>query len=118
MKAKCSICGHQMRSRKSSKRSARANLLIAIRKHAWKSHRNTMIARIKRGKKASQINPSVQDFVEALSEGPRAALQVYSKWTERQYQATKRVMDALEPLLPIEVRTAWAAVEAYHDWRK
>lgn len=118
MKAKCTICGHEMRSRKSSKRSARANLLISIRKHAWKAHRTTMISRIKRGKRASQDNPSAQDFMKALSEGPRAALQIYGTWTERQYQQMKRVMDAVEPLLPIEVRSAWLAIEAYHDWKK
>lgn len=118
MRAKCSICGLEIRSRRSSKGTAKANLLRAVRKHAWKSHRTTMISRIKAGKRRAKENPSAQDFIKALQAGPRAALQIYGAWTELQYQQMKRVMDAVEPLLPVEVQTAWKAIEAYHDYKK
>lgn len=74
-----------------------------------------MIRRIKAGKQSSKSNPSIQDFVASLSEGPRAALEVYDKMTERQYQYMKKVMDAIEPILPAEARTIWKAVEGIHD---
>ena len=63
------------------------------------------------------MNPSYQDLVSALHEGPRAALKIYGSWTEKQYQAIKAMMDALESILPVEVRTSWKAIEALHDWR-
>jgi len=54
-------------------------------------------------------------MVSALREGPRSALKVYRSWTERQYQHMKSVMDALEPVLPLEIRVAWRTIEAFHD---
>ena len=118
MKATCSICGTVLRSRRSTKGSARANLLKKVRKHVWKNHRTTMIRRIKAGKAASLNNPSIQDFMSALSEGPRSALDIYLKFTEKQYQLMKRTIDAFEPVLPPEVVISWKAIEAFHDYRK
>jgi len=115
MKGTCSICGEVIRSRRSTKASAKANFLKGMRKHQWKKHRNTMISRIKAGKAKAKLNPSVQDMVSALKEGPRSALKIYSQWTERQYQHMKSVMDAIEELLPLEVQLAWTAIEAFHD---
>ncbi|MBA7702120.1 hypothetical protein ES703_110877 [subsurface metagenome] len=115
MKGTCSICGETIRSRKSTKASAKANFLKAMRKHQWKKHRNTMISRIKAGKAKAAENPSYQDIVSALQEGPRAALKVYGDFTERQYQHMKAMMDALEPILPLEVQIAWKTIEAFHD---
>ncbi|MBA7703166.1 hypothetical protein ES703_111948 [subsurface metagenome] len=118
MKGKCSICGATIRSRKSIKGSARANFLRAVRKHMWKYHRNTMISRIKAGKRRSENNPTVQDFVSALQDAPGRAFTIYQKLQKRDFTIAKQVMDALEPLLPIEVRASWKAVEAIHDTLK
>ena len=74
-----------------------------------------MKRRIREGKASSALNPSIQDLVSALLEGPRAALKVYGDFTERQYQNTKAVMDAVETLLPPEVVIAWKTIEAVHD---
>jgi len=115
MRGTCSICGLKIQSRRSSLASAQANFLKAMRKHQWKMHRNTMISRIKAGKAAAQENPSYQDLVSALKEGPRAALKVYGDYTERQYQTIKRMMDALEAVLPLEITIAWKTIEAFHD---
>jgi hypothetical protein len=65
--------------------------------------------------KASQENPNFQDFVTSLAEGPRAAIRVYKKFTEKQYQTMKRTMDALEPVLPPQITLSWKAIEAIHD---
>ena len=54
-------------------------------------------------------------MVTALQEGTRSALKVYGQWTEKQYQAMKVVMDALEVILPPNVVVAWKAIEAIHD---
>jgi len=77
-----------------------------------------MVRRIKAGKAEAEENPSYQDLVSALQEGPRAALKIYVTYTERQYQRIKGLMDALEGVLPIEVVTSWKAIEALHDWRQ
>lgn len=77
-----------------------------------------MISRIKAGKRRAQENPSYQDIVSALREGPRSALKAYKDMTERQYQHMKGVMDALEPILPLEIQIAWKTIEAFHDERK
>ena len=86
-----------------------------MRKHQWKKHRNTMISRIKAGKRRAQENPSYQDIVSALQEGPKSALKAYGDMTERQYQHMKDLMDALEPILPLEIQIAWRTIEAFHD---
>lgn len=93
-------------------------LLAKMSKHRWKKHENWMIRRIKEGKQASEMNPSYQDLVSALQEGPRAALKIYGDYTERQYQNIKGLMDALEGILPIDVVVSWKAIEALHDWRE
>ena len=115
MKGKCSICGELIRSHASSKNSARANFLKAMRKHQWGNHRNTMISRIKQGKRRSDMNPTVQDFVSALKDAPARAYSIYAKMKAKDFNTAKQVLDALEPVLPIEIRVTWKAIEAIHD---
>jgi len=115
MKGTCSICGEVIRSHASQKNSARANFLKAMRKHQWKKHRSSMISRIKAGKKRSDMNPTVQDFVSALKDAPARAYSIYSKMKLRDFHTAKQVLDALEPVLPIEIRVTWKAIEAIHD---
>lgn len=110
--SKCSICGEVFRSRN------RANHIRKIGKHWRKDHKSALSRRISRGKRLSADNPSVQDMVSALQDSPRAAIEIYKKWTERQYQATKKVMDGLEPVLPPEINLAWKTVEAIHDYER
>jgi len=86
-----------------------------VKAHYKKKHPNTISRRISKGLKASQENPSIQDMVTALQEGTRSALKVYGQWTEAQYQAMKKVIDALEIVLPSEIVIAWRAIEAIHD---
>ncbi|MBA7551226.1 hypothetical protein ES705_43762 [subsurface metagenome] len=118
MIGKCSICGATIRSRKSKKGTARANFLAAVRRHMWKYHRSTMISRIKTGKQRSADNPTVQDFISALQDAPGRAFKIYQKLQKRDFTVAKQVMDALEHLLPVEVRASWKAVEAIHDTLK
>ncbi|MBA7704136.1 hypothetical protein ES703_112936 [subsurface metagenome] len=118
MKGKCSICGQELRSRKSSKGTARANFLKAVRKHMWKYHRNTMIARIKTGKKTADENPTVQDFIEALKTAPGRAFKIYQKMRQKDWMILKRTMDAIETILPVEMKATWKAIEAVHDTLK
>jgi len=118
MIGKCSICGETIRSRKSSKGTARANFLRAVRKHMWKYHRNTMISRIKAGKKASDENPTVQDFIEALKTAPGRAFKIYQKMRQKDWMVLKRTMDAIENILPVEMKATWKAIEAVHDTLK
>ncbi|MBA7549841.1 hypothetical protein ES705_42338 [subsurface metagenome] len=115
MKGTCSICGMVIRSHASYRSSARTNFLRAMRKHQWKNHRNTMIARIKAGKRKSENNPTVQDFISALKDAPGRAFTIYQKMTARDFSVAKQVLDALEPVLPIEIRVTWKAIEAIHD---
>jgi len=115
MKGKCSICGETIRSHASYKNSARANFLKAMRKHQWKRHRNTMISRIKAGKQRSEMNPTVQDFISALKDAPGRAFSIYQKMKAKDFNTAKQVLDALEPVLPIEIRVTWKAIEAIHD---
>lgn len=118
MIGKCRTCGETIRSRVSTKASAQANFLRAVKRHYKKKHPNTLGRRISRGLRLSNENPSVQDFITALQGGVRGALKVYGDMTEKQYQHIKRTMDALEPILPIEVQASWRAVEALHDHLK
>jgi hypothetical protein len=104
-----------IRSHASSKNSAKANFLKAIRKHQWKNHRNTMISRIKAGKRISKNNPTVQDFISALKDAPGRAYAIYKKMRERDFMTAKAVLDALEDVLPTEIRITWKAIEAIHD---
>ncbi|MBA7704484.1 hypothetical protein ES703_113296 [subsurface metagenome] len=117
MKGKCSICGQVLRSHASAKNSARTNFLKVVRKHMWSKHRNTMISRIKAGKRASENNPTVQDFITALQGAPARAIAIYEEMRARDWMQLKRVMDAMEPIMPIEMRATWRAVEAFHDTR-
>ena len=117
MKGKCSICGMIIRSHASTKNSARTNFLKAMRKHQWKNHRTTMISRIKAGKRRSSDNPTVQDFITALQGAPQRAIQVYEELRQKDWIQLKRVLDAMEPIMPVEMRATWKAIEAFHDTR-
>ncbi len=81
----------------------------------WKYHRNTMISRIKAGKRRSEENPTIQDFISALKEAPGRAFSIYKKLQKRDFRIAKQVMDALETIMPIEMRATWKAIEAIHD---
>lgn len=81
----------------------------------WKNHRNTMISRMKAGKRRSEDNPTVQDFVSALKDAPGRAFKIYEKMKAKDFKTAKQVIDALEPVLPIEIRVTWKAIEAIHD---
>jgi len=74
-----------------------------------------MISRIKAGKRRSDNNPTVQDFVSALQGAPGRAYTIYEKMKAKDFMTAKQVIDALEPVLPVEVRVAWKAIEAIHD---
>lgn len=106
-----------IRSRASEKNSARTNLLKAVRKHIWKNHRTAMIGRIKAGKRASDGNPTVQDFISALQGAPERAIQVYKKLRGKDWMKLKQVLDAMEPIMPVEMLATWKAIEAFHDTR-
>lgn len=109
-KGKCSFCHEKFAARSA------ARLLSKMSKHRWKKHEATMVRKIKAGISASEENPNVQDFMTALLDSPRAALRIYASFTERQYQGIKKVMDALESVLPTELLVSWKAVEAMHDY--
>jgi len=74
-----------------------------------------MISRIKAGKRRSSDNPTVQDFISALKDAPGRAFTIYQKLQKRDFATAKQVLDALEPILPIEIRVSWKAIEAIHD---
>ncbi|MBA7550941.1 hypothetical protein ES705_43472 [subsurface metagenome] len=118
MKGTCSLCGMEIRSHASAKNSAKANFLKAMRRHQWGNHRNAMISRIKAGKRRSNDNPTVQDFVSALQGAPQRAIEVYKTLRKRDWIQLKRVMDAMEPIMPVEMRATWKAIEAFHDTTK
>lgn len=111
-KGTCKICREDFAARSPSA------LLSKMSKHRWKKHLNWMRRRIREGKALNAENPSVQDFMNALQEGVRAALVIYQGFTPQQYQSVKAVMDALEHLLPLKLAIAWKAVEAIHDIRE
>jgi hypothetical protein len=115
MKGKCSICGQVLRSHASAKNSAKTNFLKVVRKHMWSKHRNTMISRIKAGKASSANNPTIQDFITALQGAPQRAIQIYVDLRERDWIQLKRVLDAMEPIMPVEMLATWKAIEAMHD---
>ncbi len=74
-----------------------------------------MISRIKAGKRRSADNPTVQDFISALKDAPGRAFTIYQKMKAKDFNTAKQVLDALEPVLPIEIRVTWKAIEAIHD---
>ncbi|MBA7551418.1 hypothetical protein ES705_43958 [subsurface metagenome] len=74
-----------------------------------------MISRIKAGKRQSENNPTVQDFISALQDAPGRAFTIYKTLRARDFHIAKQVMDALEPVLPTEIRISWKAIEAIHD---
>jgi hypothetical protein len=118
MKGTCSICGMVIRSHASSKNSAKANFIKAMRKHQWNNHRNTMISRIKAGKRRSENNPSIQDFITALQGAPQRAMQIYMELRKKDWMKLKTILDAMEPIMPVEMLATWKAIEAMHDTLK
>ena len=76
-----------------------------------------MIARIKAGKQASNGNPTVQDFITALQGAPQRAIMVYKELRKKDWIKLKQVLDAMEPIMPVEMRATWKAIEAFHDTR-
>ena len=75
-----------------------------------------MIRRIKKGQEARKNgNPTLQDFVTALSKSAREAISIYTDFTEWQYKYTKTIMDAIEPVLDPKISASWRVVEAFHD---
>jgi len=74
-----------------------------------------MISRIKAGKRSSEMNPTVQDFISALKDAPARAYSIYQKMRAKDFATAKAVLDALEPVLPVEIRVTWKAIEAIHD---
>lgn len=112
MKGTCSICGKVIRSRKSSKRTAKANFLIAMRKHQWGEHRNTMIKRIKAGKARNVDNPALQDFLKKLQTDIGAAYREHVQRTRRARAQTVKYMDIIRPYLLPEMRHNWDILQA------
>jgi hypothetical protein len=74
-----------------------------------------MISRIKAGKASSENNPTVQDFITALQGAPQRAILIYKELRKKDWLKLKQVMDAMEPIMPIEMLATWKAVEAVHD---
>ena len=76
-----------------------------------------MTARIKAGRRNAEFdNPSIQDLMQAVSKGSaRAGIAVAKLMTEQRYQQVKKVMDAVQPMLPLKGQLAWEGIEAAHD---
>lgn len=105
----CSICGEKITTRKPQ------NFIKKMGDHFRKEHPDAYSRRISRGIKASRVTPELDVFMQSLNGDPDTALSIYAKWTERQYQDTKRVMDALRPVLPPNIYAGWAFIESVHD---
>ena len=110
-KGTCKNCRETFAARSPSK------LLSKMSKHRWKKHENWMIRRIRDGKASSEENPTIQDFIAALQEAPGRAIEIYEELRERDWIKLKRVLDAIEGLMSIEMLATWKAVEAFHDHR-
>lgn len=76
-----------------------------------------MRRRIREGKALSEDNPTVQDFISALQESPGRAIEIYEELRARDWMKLKRVLDAVEVLMPVEMLATWRAIEAFHDAR-
>jgi len=61
------------------------------------------------------MNPTVQDFISALKDAPARAFTIYEKMRAKDFATAKALLDALEDVLPIEIRLTWRAIEAIHD---
>lgn len=107
--ATCSVCGEVFRSR------TRPNSIRKIGKHWRKEHPEALSRRIKEGKRTSLDNPTVQDFIVALREAPGRALDAYAELRKKDWIQLKKVMDAMEPFLPEDMKVSWKFVEAVHD---
>ncbi|MBA7550083.1 hypothetical protein ES705_42589 [subsurface metagenome] len=107
--AHCSQCGYVAKAR------TRTAMLNKIRKHLWKKHRKWMISRIKSGKRKAKNNPVDLEMIKAIQAGSREALETFKRLTETQYQKVKKLMTALEPILPEETKTIWKFLEITHE---
>jgi len=107
----CKICREDFAARSPSA------LLSKMSKHRWKKHRAWMIRKIKEGKAFSEENPTIQDFIAALQEAPGRAMEIYETLRERDWMKLKRVLDAIEGLMSVEMLATWKAIEAFHDVR-
>jgi len=76
-----------------------------------------MKRRIREGKAESEDNPTIQDFIAALQEAPGRAMEIYETLRERDWMKLKRVLDAIEGLMSVEMLATWKAIEAFHDVR-
>ena len=59
----------------------------------------------------------MQDFIAALQEAPGRAMEIYETLRERDWMKLKRILDAIEGLMPVEMLATWKAIEAFHDAR-
>ncbi|MBA7711642.1 hypothetical protein ES703_120608 [subsurface metagenome] len=76
-----------------------------------------MKRRIREGKAESEDNPTVQDFIAALQEAPGRAMEIYETLRARDWMKLKRILDAIEGLMSVEMLATWKAIEAFHDVR-
>lgn len=53
----------------------------------------------------------------ALQGAPHRAIEVYEELRKRDWMKLKRVLDAMEPIMPVQMLATWKAVEAFHDHR-
>lgn len=54
--------------------------------------------------------------MQAVQKGSaRAGIAVARVMTEARYQNVKKVMDAVQPVLPLKAQLAWEGIEAAHD---
>lgn len=109
IEGKCSVCGEVIRAR------TQPNFIKKMGEHFRKEHPEAFSRRISRGLKASKNPTELDTFMKCLNGDPDTALSIYARWTERQYQDTKRVMDALKPVLPPNILAGWTFIEAVHD---
>jgi len=107
----CKICRKDFAARSPSA------LLSKMSKHRWKKHLNWMKRKIREGKEESEENPTVQDFIVALQEAPGRAMEIYETLREHDWMKLKRVLDAIEGLMSVEMLATWKAIEAFHDVR-
>ncbi|GAH95346.1 unnamed protein product [marine sediment metagenome] len=108
--AKCSQCGQRFRAYE------RADLLQRIRKHMWKEHRKWMLARMKAGRLAGGPgNPTVGMVLTAVAQGIPVALALIRLVKKPRWNRLGEAVNAFEPYMKPETRTAWQAIKAIKD---
>jgi hypothetical protein len=101
----------EIRSHASTKNSAKANFLKAMRKHQWNMHRNTMISRIKAGKAFSKIARDPIRFIVLLQDNPVLASNYLKNITLAQRRSVRDSTNELKDILPEETWTMWKLIE-------